>query len=66
LFIYLEIGAMVGVYFKTTRLPVRYLIYIAITALARVLIEIVGAEHRTGTDILGSELIKSAAQPRQS
>src|ERR1700758_1039222 len=52
LFIYLEIGAMVGIYFKTTRLPVRYLIYIAITALARVLIEIVGAEHRTDMDIL--------------
>ena len=52
LFIYLEIGAIVGIYFKTTRLPVRYLIYVAITALARVLIEIVGAEHRTGTDIL--------------
>lgn len=52
LFIYLEIGAMVGIYFRTTRLPVRYLIYIAITALGRVLIEIVGAEHRTGTDIL--------------
>jgi phosphate starvation-inducible membrane PsiE len=52
LFIYLEIGAMVGIYFKTTRLPVRYLIYIAITALGRVLIEIVGAEHRTGIDIL--------------
>src|SRR4030088_1457460 len=52
LFIYLEIGAMVGIYFKTTRLPVRYLIYIAITALARVLIEIVGVEHQTGTDIL--------------
>jgi phosphate starvation-inducible membrane PsiE len=52
LFIYLEIGAMVGIYFKTTRLPVRYLIYIAITALGRVLIELVGAEHRTGTDIL--------------
>jgi phosphate starvation-inducible membrane PsiE len=52
LFIYLEIGAMVGIYFKTTRLPVRYLIYIAITALGRSLIEIVGAEHRTGTDIL--------------
>jgi protein PsiE len=48
LFIYLEIGAMVGIYFKTTRLPVRYLIYVAITALARVLIEIVGAEQRTG------------------
>ena len=52
LFIYLEIGAMVGIYFKTTRLPVRYLIYVAITALARVLIEIVGAEQRTGMDIL--------------
>jgi phosphate starvation-inducible membrane PsiE len=52
LFIYLEIGAMVGIYFKTSRLPVRYLIYIAITALSRVLIEIVGAEHRTGTDLL--------------
>jgi len=52
LFIYLEIGAMVGIYFKTTRLPVRYLIYIAITALGRVLIELVGAEHRTGLDIL--------------
>src|SRR5215813_2030480 len=52
LFIYLEIGAMVGIYFKTTRLPVRYLIYVAITALGRVLIEIVGAEHRTGTEIL--------------
>jgi phosphate starvation-inducible membrane PsiE len=43
---------MVGIYFKTTHLPVRYLIYIAITALGRVVVEIVGAEHRTGTDIL--------------
>jgi len=52
LFIYLELGAMVGIYFKTTRLPVRYLLYIAITALARVLIELVSAEHRTGTDLV--------------
>ena len=52
LFIYLELGAMVGIYFKTTRLPVRYLIYIAITALGRVLIELVSAEHKTGADIL--------------
>ena len=52
LFMYLEIGAMVGIYFVTTRLPVRYLIYIAMTALGRVLIEIVGAEHRTGMFIL--------------
>ncbi len=37
LFIYLELGAMVGIYFQTKRLPTRYLIYIAITALTRVL-----------------------------
>lgn len=37
LFIYLELGAMVGIYFKTKRLPVRFLIYIAVTALTRVL-----------------------------
>jgi phosphate starvation-inducible membrane PsiE len=64
LFIYLEIGAMVGVYFKTSELPVRYLIYIAITALGRVLIEIVGAEHRTGNDLLivaGAILVLSFA-----
>ncbi|WP_244978448.1 phosphate-starvation-inducible protein PsiE [Bradyrhizobium pachyrhizi] len=64
LFIYLEIGAMVGIYFRTTRLPVRYLIYIAITALGRVLIEIGGAEHRTGSDLLvvaGAILVLSLA-----
>ncbi|WP_198244017.1 phosphate-starvation-inducible protein PsiE [methane-oxidizing endosymbiont of Gigantopelta aegis] len=38
LFIYLELGAMVGVYFKTQRLPVQFLIYIAITALSRHLV----------------------------
>jgi protein PsiE len=37
LFIYLELGAMVGIYFKTKHLPVRFLLYIAITALTRVL-----------------------------
>jgi len=37
LFIYLELGAMVGIYFKTHRLPVTFLIYIAITALTRFL-----------------------------
>ncbi len=37
LFIYLELGAMVGIYFQTKHLPVRYLIYIAVTALTRVL-----------------------------
>jgi len=64
LFIYLELGAMVGIYFKTTRLPVRYLLYIAITALARVLIELVSAEHRTGYDLVivaGAVLLLSVA-----
>ena len=37
LFIFLELGAMVGIYFKTHRLPVTFLIYIAITALTRFL-----------------------------
>ena len=64
LFIYLELGAMVGIYFETTRLPVRYLLYIAITALARVLIELVSAEHRTGQDLVivaGAILVLSIA-----
>ena len=38
LFIYLEIGAMVGVYFKTNHMPVRFLLYVAITAVTRHLI----------------------------
>ncbi len=38
LFIYLELGAMVGIYFRTHKLPVQFLIYIAMTALARHLV----------------------------
>lgn len=38
LFIYLELGAMVGIYFKTNHLPIRFLLYVAITALTRYLI----------------------------
>jgi phosphate starvation-inducible membrane PsiE len=47
LFIYLEIGAMVGIYFKTNHMPVRFLIYIAITALTRHMVDLVaiGDEH---------------------
>ena len=48
LFIYLEIGAMVGIYFKTNRMPVRFLIYVAITALTRLLISI--ANHHEKAD----------------
>jgi len=46
LFIYLELGAMVGIYFKTNHMPVRFLIYVAITALTRLLIGDIQANHR--------------------
>jgi phosphate starvation-inducible membrane PsiE len=46
LFIYLEFGAMVGIYFKTSVMPVTCLIYIAITALARLLIGDIQAHHQ--------------------
>ena len=45
LFIYLELGAMVGIYFKTNHMPVRFLIYVAITAITRMMIGDVG-QHR--------------------
>ena len=38
LFIYLEIGSMVGIYFRTKHMPVRFLIYVGITVLTRHLI----------------------------
>ncbi len=38
LFIYLELGGMVGIHFKTRRLPVEFLLYVAITALTRLLV----------------------------
>ena len=52
LFIYLELGAMVGIYFKTNHMPVRFLIYIAMTALTRMLIGFISIEHRPDEGIL--------------
>jgi protein PsiE len=52
LFIYLELGAMVGIYFKTNHMPVRFLIYVAITALTRLLIGDIQAHHRLDWGIL--------------
>ncbi|MBS4052685.1 phosphate-starvation-inducible protein PsiE [Methylomonas rivi] len=52
LFIYLELGAMVGIYFKTNVMPVRCLIYVAITALARLVIADVSAHHEAGMGML--------------
>jgi phosphate starvation-inducible membrane PsiE len=51
LFIYLEIGAMVGIYFKTNHMPVRFLIYVAITAVTRLIIDLVN-KHEAHQEIL--------------
>ena len=52
LFIYLELGAMVGIYFKTNHMPVRFLIYVAITALTRLLISDVQHHEKVGQELL--------------
>lgn len=52
LFIYLELGAMVGIYFKTNHMPVRFLIYVAITALTRMLLGDIQANHEPDEGIL--------------
>ena len=62
LFIYLELGAMVGIYFKTRRLPVQFLIYIAITALTRMLtIDIKTMANETILTLTGAILMLTAA-----
>ena len=60
LFIYLELGALVGIYFKTNHMPVRFLIYVAITALTRLLISDIQHDHKADMDLIiitGSILI---------
>ncbi|MEQ1713114.1 MAG: phosphate-starvation-inducible PsiE family protein [Hyphomicrobium sp.] len=52
LFIYLEIGSMVGIYFKTNRMPLRFLIYIGITALTRHLIGWINHEPKPDLGVL--------------
>ncbi|HTQ77475.1 MAG TPA: phosphate-starvation-inducible PsiE family protein [Burkholderiales bacterium] len=52
LFIYLELGAMVGIYFKTNHMPVRFLIYVAMTALTRLLIGDVQSYERPDLGIV--------------
>lgn len=52
LFIYLELGAMVGIYFKTNHMPVRFLIYVAMTALTRLLIADIQAHHKPDMGII--------------
>ena len=50
LFIYLEILTMVGLYFKSGKLPLRYPIYIAMVAIARYII--IDMKHLGGWVIL--------------
>lgn len=52
LFIYLELGAMVGIYFKTHRMPVRFLLYVAITALTRMMIGSINENHTPDLGII--------------
>jgi protein PsiE len=59
LFIYLELGAMVGIYFNTNHMPVRFLIYIAITALTRHIVDLItlGDENVYKVAALGGTIL---------
>ena len=55
---------MVGIYFKTNHMPVRFLIYVAMTALTRMLIGFINVEPRPDEGILvisGAILLLSTA-----
>ncbi len=53
MFIYLEIGAMVGIYFNTNHMPVRFLLYIALTALTRHMVDIMSHTPIAIDEMLG-------------
>ena len=64
LFIYLELGAMVGIYFKTNHMPVRFLIYVGMTVLTRLMISDLQDHHRPGMEVIyvtGAILLLAAA-----
>jgi phosphate starvation-inducible membrane PsiE len=64
LFIYLELGAMVGIYFQTNHMPVRFLIYVGITALTRHLIDLVNTNAETITILVlsGSVMVLALSE----
>lgn len=79
LFIYLELGAMVGIYFHTNRLPVEFLLFVAITIITRTLVQVEELSDLrivvlTGAVLIlavaiallhyGTRLSRSAARPR--
>ena len=60
----LELGAMVGICFRTRRLPVTFLIYIAITALARFLaVDVKDLEMNSAVMITAAILVLMPAVP---
>ena len=62
LFIYLELGTIVGIYFKTEKLPVLFLLYVAITALTRFLaIDIKGLSIPAVLAVTGSIFVLTLA-----
>ena len=62
LFIYLELGTIVGIYFKTDRLPVLFLLYVAITALTRFLaVDIKDLSIESVLAVTGSILVLTLA-----
>ena len=52
LFIYLELGVMVGIYFKTNHMPIRFLLYVSITALTRMIVGEIQVNHEPNVSIL--------------
>lgn len=62
LFIYLELGAMVGIFFRTHRLPVIFLLFISMTALTRYLaIDLKGFDNFKIITIVSAILLLSIA-----
>lgn len=61
LFVYLEMGAMVGIYFETDELPVEFLLYIAITVVTRSLVEVEHLDDARVLVITGSVLVLATA-----
>lgn len=57
LFIYLEIGSMVGVYFKTNHMPLRFVVYVAITAVTR---HLIGYVNHNATPDIGILILAAA------
>lgn len=62
LFIYLELGAMVGIYFRTQRLPVIFLLFISLTALTRYLaVDLKGMAESKIITLVGAIVLVSVA-----